>query len=70
MLGVAGVTVMDMSDGTVSVVDPDFPPEAAVIVAVPVATAVASPVLFIVAMAVDDELHVTDAVRFCVELSV
>jgi hypothetical protein len=59
---------------TLSVVDADTPPETAVIVVVPSATAVASPfdpaALLTVATPVDEELQVTDAVRSWVELSV
>jgi len=73
MLGLAGVTAMETSvtGVTVSVVVPKIPPEAAVMIVEPVPTAVESPAgLGAVAMAVEDELHVTDAVRFCVVLSV
>jgi len=73
MFGVVGVIVMERSDGggvTVSVVVPDFPPEAAVMVVTPVQIEVANPLLLIVATDVDDELHVTAPVRSCVELSV
>jgi hypothetical protein len=52
---------------TVSVAEPLVDPDLAVIVALPVATAVANPVvLFTVATVVFDELHVAVAVRFCV----
>ena len=53
--------------------DPDTPPDTAVMVAVPGATAVASPfepaALLIDATPVVDEFQVTAAVRFCVVLS-
>jgi len=59
---------------TVKEVVPEMLPDAAVIVVCPVATEVASPLepeaLLMVAMAVSDELQVTEAVRFCVVLSV
>jgi hypothetical protein len=52
---------------------PDLPPAVAVIVVVPLATDVASPLdpaaLLIVATLVLEELQVAEAVRFCVELS-
>ena len=58
---------------TVSVVDPDTLPDAAVIVVEPAATGVANPLepaaLLIVATPVLDELQATAVVRFCVELS-
>ncbi len=54
---------------TVSVVDPLIEPEVAVIVVLPCATLVANPAALIVAALVVPELHVTVAVRFCVELS-
>ena len=75
VLGLTGVTAMETSVGgvTVSVVEPDKLPEVAVIIVEPAATEEASPleprVLLIAATDVDDELHVTDPVRFCVELS-
>ena len=67
-----GVTEIDVSVAgvTVSVADPDMPPDIAVIVVVPAATAVASPLepeaLLTVATPVVDELQVAEAVRFCV----
>lgn len=71
----AGVTLIDTSDAgfTVSVVEPEMLPDAALIVVVPAATDVASPyepaALLIVATPVLDELQVTVFVRFCVVLS-
>jgi len=73
MEGLTGVTAMEDSVAavTVSVVDPEIAPDAAVIVVEPVATGVASPfelpALLMLAMVVDDELHVTVVVRFCVD---
>ncbi len=75
MLGLAGVTARETSVAavTVSVVDPDMLPDAAVIVVKPAATGVATPLepaeLLIVATPVLEELQVTDGVRFWVELS-
>jgi len=54
---------------TVSPVEPDMLTEVAMMVVVPAATAVAFPLEAIVATDTFDELHVTDVVRFCVELS-
>jgi hypothetical protein len=72
MLGFAGVTAMETSaaDCTVSVAFPVTVPEVAETVVVPTATAVASPLAAIVAVAVLDDAHVTVVVRFCVERSV
>jgi hypothetical protein len=75
MLGFFGVTAIDtrVAGFTVSVVEPETLPKAAVIVVEPVAAEVATPLepaaLLIVATPVDDELQVTDAVRSCVVLS-
>lgn len=49
---------------TVSVEVPDFPPKVPVMVAVPAATAVASPLLLIVAADVGNALQVTCRVMF------
>jgi len=68
-LGVAGVTAIETSAGTVSVVLPVTPPEFAEIVVVPAATVVARPPAAMVAAAVLDDVQVTVAVRFCVEPS-
>jgi hypothetical protein len=74
-LELGGVTAMDTSVAvvTVSVVDPDTPPSAAVIVVWPIPAAVASPgepdTLLMVATTVLDDAHVTELVRFWVELS-
>jgi hypothetical protein len=75
MLGLVGVIAMDTSVAgvTVRVVDPHMPPNVAVTVVDPVATAVADPLelaaLLIVATVRADELQVTAVVRFCVVLS-
>ena len=64
MIGLAGVTAMEdtVEELTVRVVNPEIVPEAAVMVAVPAATAVARPLLSTVATEVLDEFQVTDAV--------
>jgi hypothetical protein len=69
--GFAGVTAIDVSVAavTVRVVEPLTVPETALIVLVPTATPVANPPVVIVATPVVAELHVTELVRFCVELS-
>src|ERR1700735_2504679 len=69
--GFAGVTAIDTSVTavTVSVADPRRAPEAALMVLVPAATPVANPPVVIVATLVVPELHVTELVKFCVELS-
>ena len=51
---------------TVKVVEPLIAPEAASIVVCPGPTALASPVVLIVATPGADELHVAVLVRFCV----
>jgi hypothetical protein len=69
---VAGDTAIDCSTAgvTVSCAVPLTPPRAAVIVTGPPAvTPVANPATLIVALLVLDEVQVTDAVRFLVELS-
>jgi hypothetical protein len=69
------VIAMDTSVAgvTVRVVDPDMPPEVAVIVVDPAATEEADPLepaaLLIAATPVLDELQVTAVVRSCVVLS-
>ena len=69
ILGLVGVTARDTSaaEVTVSVVDPDMFPDAAVIVVEPEAAAVAKPcepaALLIVATPVSDELQATTVVR-------
>jgi hypothetical protein len=70
-VGLAGVTAIDCSvgAGTVNTVDPTTDPEVALIVLVPAAKADANPPAVIVAVAVVAEAHVTEAVRFCVLLS-
>jgi hypothetical protein len=75
MLGFVGVTAMEVRVAlvTVSIVLPDTLPSVAVIVAVPAASALATPMLpaalLSVATDVFDELHVTAAVTSWVELS-
>jgi hypothetical protein len=75
MLGLVGVIAMDTSVAgvTVRVVDPDMPPEVAVIVVDPVATEKADPLepaaLLIVATVRSDELQATSVVKSCVVLS-
>lgn len=63
-----GVTVSETSAGgpTVKTAAAEMEPELAVIVAVPIAFALASPVAVTLA-AVLEELHVTEPVRSCVE---
>ena len=70
-LGLAGVTAIDWSTAGVTVitVEPLMPLSAALIVEVPVPTAVARPAAVIVATEVVADAHVTWLVRFCVELS-
>ena len=72
MLGLVGVTAIDLSVAavTVRVVDPDIDPDVAVIVVEPVAAGVANPfeptALLMVATPVLDELQVVVVVRFWV----
>ena len=70
-LGFAGVTAIDWSTAAVTVitVEPLTPPSAALMEEVPVATAVASPAVVMVATEVVAEAQVTWLVRFWVELS-
>lgn len=65
MVGAAGVTAIDARIATVSVVEPDILPEVALMVVGPAATAVASPLVLMVAKPGADELQVTDEVRSC-----
>jgi hypothetical protein len=69
--GFTGVTVMDTSVAavTVSVVLPEIAPLVADIVVPPAFNADAKPAALIVAVVVLDDVHVTLAVMFCVELS-
>ena len=69
--GFAGVTAIDCSTApvTVKTVDPVMPFSVAEIVLVPVFTPVARPPAEIVATDVVADAHVTEPVRFCVELS-
>ena len=68
MDGTAGVTAMDCSVAavTVNTVEPVIAPEVALIVELPLLTAVASPPAVIVATDGVAELHVAVLVRFCV----
>jgi hypothetical protein len=73
MLGLAGVTAIDTSVAVwvviVNVAVPEILPDVAVIVVVPAATAVANPTFEILALLVSEEVQVTDAEIFWVELS-
>ena len=68
MFGLVGATAMETNTAgvTVTVVEPEILPDVAVIVAEPLPTAVAFPLLpaalLIVATLVFEELHVTDVV--------
>lgn len=64
----AGVTVSDtrMAGPTLSVAEAVIEPEVAVRVAVPTPVPVAKPLLAMVATVIEDELHVTELLRFCV----
>ena len=71
--GLTGVTATDTKVGAVAVraVEPDTAPKVAVMVLEPLeATTVASPPEAIVAVAGVPDAHVTEAVKFCVLLSV
>ena len=75
MLGFAGITLSDtkVAGVTVRTVDPETTPAAAVIVADPGLTAVASPLepdALLTEAVLAEEVQATAAVRFCVELSV
>jgi hypothetical protein len=65
--GLAGATVMETTVAAVIVrsVEPAIEPEVAVILAEPIAAAVAMPDALIVARLAEDELHETDDVRSC-----
>ncbi len=65
---VAGVTAIEVSTAavTVNAAEPLIVPDVALIVAVPWATLVANPPLLTVAMAVAEEVQVTELVRFWV----
>ena len=64
----AGVMAIDFNVAAVTVraVDPLMPPEVALMVALPAATPVATPPAAMLATPVLVELHVADALRFCV----
>ena len=70
-LGLAGVTAIDWSTAapTVRTVEPLIAPRVALMLEVPVATAVASPAAEMVATEVVAEAQVTWLLRSCVELS-
>ena len=65
------MTAIDTSVGgvTVSVVLPVTVPEVADMVVLPTAVPLASPAVVTLAIAGDNELHVAEAVRFCVDPS-
>jgi hypothetical protein len=71
LVGLDGVIERDVrvAGVTVRVVDPDLPPNVAVIVVEPAATVLANPDALIVATPVFDESQPTEAVKFCVVLS-
>jgi hypothetical protein len=68
MLAVAGVTAIETNAGgpTVSAAEPLMVPEVAVIVVLPCARDKANPALPMLATVAEDEVQVTDDVRFCV----
>jgi hypothetical protein len=72
IVGIAGVTAIDFKAAAVtfSVVAPLIEPEAAVMVDVPCALVCARPALLIVAVVVDDEVHVAELVKSLVDPSV
>jgi hypothetical protein len=69
--GLAGVAAIDTSvaEPTVSTVDPDTDPDVALMTLVPTPAPVAKPPEVMVAVEIVADAHVTDAVRFCVLLS-
>jgi hypothetical protein len=71
ILGLAGLTLMEtnLAVETVSAVEALIDPKTALIVVLPLATLVTSPLLLIVAAAGFEELHKTDAEMSCVLLS-
>ncbi len=64
MVGLTGVTAIEVSVGTVMVVLPAIPPRDADMAEVPAATPVARPPVVMVATAVFEEVHVTWPVMF------
>src|SRR5438270_749135 len=72
MLGLAGVTAIEVNAAAATRRSSDLvtPLKVALIVEVPVPTPVARPAVVMVATVVVAEAHVTELVRFCVELSV
>jgi len=71
IVGFAGVTEIETSVAavTVSTAEPATDPDIALIVLVPVPTAVATPPAVIAAVPVVPDVQVTEEVRFCVLLS-
>ena len=71
MIRLAGVTAMEdrAAEVTVRVILPEIFPEVAIMVAVPLATDVARPLLLTVATAILDDLHVTCVLISWVALS-
>lgn len=65
--GLGGVTAIEVriAESTLTEVEPDTPACVAVIVAVPVPVPVSRPLVLTVAIAPDDEVQVTEDVRFC-----
>ena len=76
IVGLTGEIVIETSVAAVTVkgVEPDTPPNVAVMIVDPTPAEVAKPeepdALLIEAVAVLDDPQVTEAVRFCIELSV
>ena len=70
MLAAAGVTAIDTNAGelTLSVAEPLIVPEVAVIVVLPWAMEEAKPELLTLATVGDDEVQLTELVKFCVPL--
>lgn len=71
-LAVGGFMAIETSEAavTVSTVEPEIVPEVALMVAVPIPTLVANPVVLIVAVVMVLDTQVALAVRFCVLPSV
>ena len=69
--GLAGVTAIEtrVAEPTVSTVDPDTDPEVALITLVPTPAPVARPPAVMVAVEMVADAQLTEAVRFCVLLS-
>lgn len=71
-LAVLGVTAIEVNVAAITfrVVDPETRPSVAEMLVDPTEIAVANPPDAIVALVISEEAHVTDDVKFCVELSV